>query len=162
MHQQFNNQQFNNLQVGDHCGWWCAVSVAAVLPVPLRCQRGGCALCVPRRREYVCSPAAYLLSYHRTPDICALSHWYSSHERRWFSFDDSYVSPIDEKDVCSPAAYLLFYRRTPDMMREEQDPELLQKLRSIKEERRGIGAYWYEGETTPADAAKAASIKDCG
>ncbi|KAF5828507.1 hypothetical protein DUNSADRAFT_17504 [Dunaliella salina] len=54
---------------------------------------------------------------------------------RWYSFDDSYVSPIDEREVCSPAAYLLFYRRTPDMMSEEQDPELLHRLRSIKEQR---------------------------
>ncbi|XP_050388034.1 ubiquitin carboxyl-terminal hydrolase 5 isoform X2 [Argentina anserina] len=32
-------------------------------------------------------------------------------EDRWYSFDDSHISPINEEDVKSPAAYVLFYRR---------------------------------------------------
>ncbi|CAB4286345.1 unnamed protein product [Prunus armeniaca] len=32
-------------------------------------------------------------------------------ENRWYSFDDSCVSPINEEEVKSGAAYVLFYRR---------------------------------------------------
>ncbi|KAG0459822.1 hypothetical protein HPP92_022950 [Vanilla planifolia] len=32
-------------------------------------------------------------------------------ENRWYNFDDSHVSPINEDDVKSAAAYVLFYRR---------------------------------------------------
>ncbi|KAK9951288.1 hypothetical protein M0R45_006743 [Rubus argutus] len=32
-------------------------------------------------------------------------------ENRWYSFDDSHISPINEEDVKSAAAYVLFYRR---------------------------------------------------
>ncbi|XP_004303326.1 PREDICTED: ubiquitin carboxyl-terminal hydrolase 5 isoform X2 [Fragaria vesca subsp. vesca] len=32
-------------------------------------------------------------------------------ENRWYSFDDSHISPINEDDVKSAAAYVLFYRR---------------------------------------------------
>ncbi|XP_068302642.1 ubiquitin carboxyl-terminal hydrolase 5 isoform X2 [Pyrus communis] len=34
-------------------------------------------------------------------------------ENRWYSFDDSCVSPINEDEVKSGAAYVLFYRRVP-------------------------------------------------
>ncbi|XP_026448534.1 ubiquitin carboxyl-terminal hydrolase 5-like isoform X1 [Papaver somniferum] len=32
-------------------------------------------------------------------------------ENRWYSFDDSHISPINEEDVKSAAAYVLFYHR---------------------------------------------------
>ncbi|XP_006344353.1 ubiquitin carboxyl-terminal hydrolase 5 [Solanum tuberosum] len=32
-------------------------------------------------------------------------------ENRWYNFDDSHISPINEEDVKSAAAYVLFYRR---------------------------------------------------
>ncbi|XP_052875942.1 ubiquitin carboxyl-terminal hydrolase 5 isoform X2 [Gossypium arboreum] len=32
-------------------------------------------------------------------------------ENKWYNFDDSHISPINEEDVKSPAAYVLFYRR---------------------------------------------------
>lgn len=32
-------------------------------------------------------------------------------EERWYNFDDSHVSAINEEDVKSGAAYVLFYRR---------------------------------------------------
>nr|GEW36985.1 ubiquitin carboxyl-terminal hydrolase 5 isoform X1 [Tanacetum cinerariifolium] len=32
-------------------------------------------------------------------------------ENRWYNFDDSHISPINEDDVKSSAAYVLFYRR---------------------------------------------------
>lgn len=32
-------------------------------------------------------------------------------ENRWYNFDDSQVSAINEEDVKSAAAYVLFYRR---------------------------------------------------
>ncbi|VFQ95974.1 unnamed protein product [Cuscuta campestris] len=32
-------------------------------------------------------------------------------ENRWYNFDDSHISPINEEDVKSSAAYVLFYRR---------------------------------------------------
>ena len=67
------------------------------------------------------------LSHSFRPRFTALVH-------RWYSFDDSYVSPVDEQDVCSSAAYLLFYRRTADMQ-EEQDQQLLPKLLQQKEQR---------------------------
>ncbi|XVF24583.1 hypothetical protein REPUB_Repub13aG0140400 [Reevesia pubescens] len=36
-------------------------------------------------------------------------------ENRWYNFDDSHISPINEEDVKSAAAYVLFYRRVkPD------------------------------------------------
>jgi len=31
---------------------------------------------------------------------------------KWYTFDDSHVSPTREKDVTSPSAYVLFYRRS--------------------------------------------------
>ncbi|XP_076882504.1 ubiquitin carboxyl-terminal hydrolase 8-like [Bidens hawaiensis] len=34
---------------------------------------------------------------------------------RWFDFDDSYVSPIDEGRIKTSAAYVLFYRRLEDV-----------------------------------------------
>ncbi|KAL0460403.1 UNVERIFIED_CONTAM: Ubiquitin carboxyl-terminal hydrolase 5 [Sesamum latifolium] len=41
---------------------------------------------------------------------------YTSHiklldENRWYNFDDSHISPINEEEVKSAAAYVLFYRR---------------------------------------------------
>ncbi|WOL11391.1 ubiquitin carboxyl-terminal hydrolase 5-like [Canna indica] len=33
-------------------------------------------------------------------------------ENKWYNFDDSHISPINEDDVKSAAAYVLFYRRT--------------------------------------------------
>ncbi|XP_021800114.1 ubiquitin carboxyl-terminal hydrolase 5 isoform X1 [Prunus avium] len=39
-------------------------------------------------------------------------------ENRWYSFDDSCVSPINEEEVKSGAAYVLFYRR---VMTEDAD-----------------------------------------
>ncbi|KAJ4706718.1 putative Ubiquitin carboxyl-terminal hydrolase [Melia azedarach] len=35
-------------------------------------------------------------------------------ENRWYNFDDSHISPINEDDVKSAAAYVLFYRRVKD------------------------------------------------
>ncbi|XP_039023455.1 ubiquitin carboxyl-terminal hydrolase 5-like [Hibiscus syriacus] len=32
-------------------------------------------------------------------------------ENRWYNFDDSHISPINEEDVKSAAAYVPFYRR---------------------------------------------------
>ncbi|KAB2010270.1 hypothetical protein ES319_D10G227000v1 [Gossypium barbadense] len=32
-------------------------------------------------------------------------------ENKWYNFDDSHISPINEEDVKSAAAYVLFYRR---------------------------------------------------
>ncbi|KAJ6408414.1 hypothetical protein OIU84_011682 [Salix udensis] len=32
-------------------------------------------------------------------------------ENRWYNFDDTHISPINEEDVKSAAAYVLFYRR---------------------------------------------------
>lgn len=32
-------------------------------------------------------------------------------ENRWYNFDDSHISPINEDDVKSAAAYVLFYKR---------------------------------------------------
>ncbi|KAM7257841.1 hypothetical protein ACFE04_013582 [Oxalis oulophora] len=32
-------------------------------------------------------------------------------ENRWYNFDDTHISPINEEEVKSPAAYVLFYRR---------------------------------------------------
>lgn len=32
-------------------------------------------------------------------------------ENKWYEFDDSRVSAIDEPKIKSPAAYVLFYRR---------------------------------------------------
>ncbi|XP_047313700.1 ubiquitin carboxyl-terminal hydrolase 5 [Impatiens glandulifera] len=32
-------------------------------------------------------------------------------EKRWYNFDDSHISPINEEDVKSMAAYVLFYKR---------------------------------------------------
>lgn len=32
-------------------------------------------------------------------------------ENRWYNFDDSHISAINEEDVKSAAAYVLFYRR---------------------------------------------------
>lgn len=32
-------------------------------------------------------------------------------ENRWYNFDDSHISPINEEDVKSGAAYVLFYKR---------------------------------------------------
>ncbi|KAK3031828.1 hypothetical protein RJ639_035965 [Escallonia herrerae] len=32
-------------------------------------------------------------------------------ENRWYNFDDSHITPINEEDVKSAAAYVLFYRR---------------------------------------------------
>lgn len=32
-------------------------------------------------------------------------------EHRWYNFDDSHISPINEEDVKSASAYVLFYRR---------------------------------------------------
>ncbi|KAJ6801470.1 ubiquitin carboxyl-terminal hydrolase 5 [Iris pallida] len=32
-------------------------------------------------------------------------------ENKWFNFDDSHISPLNEEDVKSAAAYVLFYRR---------------------------------------------------
>lgn len=32
-------------------------------------------------------------------------------ENRWYNFDDSHISVINEDDVKSAAAYVLFYRR---------------------------------------------------
>lgn len=32
-------------------------------------------------------------------------------ENRWYNFDDSHISPINEDDVKSTAAYVLFYKR---------------------------------------------------
>lgn len=32
-------------------------------------------------------------------------------ENRWYNFDDSHITPINEDDVKSSGAYVLFYRR---------------------------------------------------
>lgn len=32
-------------------------------------------------------------------------------EHKWYNFDDSHISPINEEDVKSAAAYVLFYRK---------------------------------------------------
>ncbi|KAL9251733.1 Ubiquitin carboxyl-terminal hydrolase 5-like protein [Drosera capensis] len=32
-------------------------------------------------------------------------------ENRWYNFDDSHISHMNEDEVKSPAAYVLFYRR---------------------------------------------------
>lgn len=35
-------------------------------------------------------------------------------DNRWYNFDDSHISHINEDDVKSGAAYVLFYRRKSD------------------------------------------------
>jgi len=35
-------------------------------------------------------------------------------DSRWYNFDDSHISHINEDDVKSGAAYVLFYRRKSD------------------------------------------------
>lgn len=32
-------------------------------------------------------------------------------ENRWYNFDDSHISHINEEEIKTPAAYVLFYRR---------------------------------------------------
>jgi len=32
-------------------------------------------------------------------------------EERWYHFDDSHVSPVNESEIRTSAAYVLFYRR---------------------------------------------------
>lgn len=32
-------------------------------------------------------------------------------DNRWYNFDDSRVSPVNEADIKTSAAYVLFYRR---------------------------------------------------
>ena len=32
-------------------------------------------------------------------------------EDKWYHFDDSHVSPVDESEIKTSAAYVLFYRR---------------------------------------------------
>lgn len=32
-------------------------------------------------------------------------------ENRWYHFDDSHVSPVNEAEIKTSAAYVLFYRR---------------------------------------------------
>ncbi|KAH7295005.1 hypothetical protein KP509_27G028200 [Ceratopteris richardii] len=57
-------------------------------------------------------------------DLYAISNHYGSmggghytayvkllEENRWYSFDDSHVSPVSETDIMTPAAYVLFYCR---------------------------------------------------
>ncbi|KAM5550559.1 ubiquitin carboxyl-terminal hydrolase 5 [Rosa sericea] len=63
-------------------------------------------------------------SGHQLYELYALTNHYGSmgsghytahikllDENRWYSFDDSHISPINEEDVKSAAAYVLFYRR---------------------------------------------------
>ncbi|PKU81052.1 ubiquitin carboxyl-terminal hydrolase 5 [Dendrobium catenatum] len=63
-------------------------------------------------------------SQRQTYELYALSNHYGSmasghytahiklfEENRWYNFDDSHVSPINEEEVKSAAAYVLFYRR---------------------------------------------------
>ncbi|KAG5681428.1 hypothetical protein PVAND_010865 [Polypedilum vanderplanki] len=37
-------------------------------------------------------------------------------QKRWYKFDDQYVSPLDKSDVVSSAAYILFYTSLPDTL----------------------------------------------
>ncbi|XP_072955220.1 ubiquitin carboxyl-terminal hydrolase 5 [Typha angustifolia] len=63
-------------------------------------------------------------SHRQIYELYALSNHYGSmasghytahikllDENRWYNFDDSHISPINEEDVKSAAAYVLFYRR---------------------------------------------------
>lgn len=36
-------------------------------------------------------------------------------ENRWYNFNDSHISPINEEELKSAAAHLLFYRRVKDI-----------------------------------------------
>lgn len=45
---------------------------------------------------------------------------------RWYCYDDSHVTPVEESDVMSPAAYVLFYRRRAEAASDP--PNLLQEL----------------------------------
>ncbi|KAK1585729.1 hypothetical protein QYE76_067043 [Lolium multiflorum] len=64
------------------------------------------------------------ISQHQIYELYAVSNHYGSmasghytayikllDENRWYNFDDSHVSAINEEDVKSGAAYVLFYRR---------------------------------------------------
>ncbi|KAK1282433.1 Ubiquitin carboxyl-terminal hydrolase 5 [Acorus calamus] len=55
--------------------------------------------------EDMCNHYGSMGSGHYTAHIKILD------ENRWYNFDDSHVSPINEEDVKSAAAYVLFYRR---------------------------------------------------
>jgi hypothetical protein len=40
-------------------------------------------------------------------------------ENRWYHFDDSHVSPVNEAEIRTSAAYLLFYQRVKTEPRSE-------------------------------------------
>ena len=40
-----------------------------------------------------------------------VSHVWNPHDRAWFKFDDSNVTPVPEEEICTPNAYVLFYKR---------------------------------------------------
>jgi ubiquitin carboxyl-terminal hydrolase 4/11/15 len=45
-------------------------------------------------------------------------------ENRWYNFDDSHVSAINEEDVKSGAAYVLFYRRVSQTKQQAMELSL--------------------------------------
>ena len=40
-------------------------------------------------------------------------------ENRWYSFDDSRVSPVNDADIKTSAAYVLFYQRVKTESKDE-------------------------------------------
>ncbi|XP_047968134.1 ubiquitin carboxyl-terminal hydrolase 5-like isoform X7 [Salvia hispanica] len=54
-------------------------------------------------------------------------------ENRWYNFDDSHISPINEEDVKSAAAYVLFYKRVTLLSDEESADRILILLKTTTE-----------------------------
>ncbi|CAN1139102.1 Ubiquitin carboxyl-terminal hydrolase 9 [Linum perenne] len=45
-------------------------------------------------------------------------------ENRWYNFDDSRVTPVNESDIKTSAAYVLFYRRVKPESQEDRDIQI--------------------------------------
>ncbi|KAK6937919.1 Peptidase C19, ubiquitin carboxyl-terminal hydrolase [Dillenia turbinata] len=78
-------------------------------------------------------------------------------ENRWYNFDDSHISPINEEDVKSAAAYVLFYRRVKTEratlnlhIKQMQITELYGDWQQSKHE--GTAAYVHAHRTTELPA----------
>lgn len=69
-----------------------------------------------KHHDYLCERHIIHITYHY--EIILSTHLIKKflllqlfEENRWYNFDDSHVSPINEEEVKSAAAYVLFYRR---------------------------------------------------
>jgi len=80
---------------------------------------------------------------------------YNNHHKKWFRFDDSHVTEIEDNDVCSAAAYTLFYRRR-DIVENGVDYEMIRnKLEDENVEET-------KGEATSVEEIHASPVKDFG